>query len=175
MFTRKNKTHKLRGKAAEIKYFAQVIFWLWERHMNPSLTLHKQILLLLKKNSQMEEMLATYKDSFALPDAEAMLFKQYAFDLAQLNNQISEHFMEEEEPYLFQVTSKTHMVLHCALLAKYINPRVVWCFSGEDMMKNVQLLAVSCVKGVQGPKAVNKMVSHYRLGLHLQIQQSQFQ
>jgi hypothetical protein len=42
--------------------------------------------------------------------------------------------MEEEEAHLFQVTSKTHMALHCALLSKHINPRVVWCFSGEDMM-----------------------------------------
>ena len=106
--------------------------------MNPAITLHKQILVMLKKNHQMEELLNTYKESFALPDAEAMLFKQHAFDLAQLNNQISEHFMKEEEVFLFQVTSKTHMVLHSALLSKHINPRVVWCFSGEDMMKHIQ-------------------------------------
>ena len=175
MFTRRNKTHKLRGKAAEIKHFAQVMAWLWERHMNPAIILHKRILLMLKKNSQMEQLLNTYKDSSALPDAEAMLFRQHAFDLAQLNNQISEHFMEEEEAHLFQVISKTHMALHCALLSKHINPRVVWCFSGEDMMKHIQTLAVSCVKGVQGPKAVNKMVQHYRLGFHLLTQQVDFQ
>ena len=94
--------------------------------MNPAITLHKQILVMLKKkNHQMEELLNTYKESFALPDAEAMLFRQHAFDLAQLNNQISEHFMEEEEAHLFQVTSKTQMVLHSALLSKHINPRVV--------------------------------------------------
>jgi len=168
MFTRKNKAHKLRGKAAEVKHFGEVLLWLWQKHMNPALLLHKRILLMLKLNVQMETILALNKTSFALPAAEAHQFKQYAFDMAQLNNQIAEHFFEDGLPHLFQVTSKLHMVLHCALVAEHMNPRLVWCFSGEDMMKHVQTLASSCVKGLQGHAASIKMVSHYRLGLHLQ-------
>ena len=137
--------------------------------MNPNILIHTRIALLLKLNVQMETILAAAKFDFAVCVSDAQVFKQCAFDMAQLNIQIADHFLEEGDAFLFQMTTKMHMVLHCALLAEFINPRTVRRFPGEDMMKHIQVLASSCVKGLQGYGAVNKMVSHYRLGLHLQI------
>jgi hypothetical protein len=169
MFIRKNKTHKLRGKAAEIKHFGKALLWLWSRHMNNALRLHKQILLLLKLNVKMETILTKCKADYAIPAADAAVFKQCAFDMAQLNSQLADHFMEDD-CNAFQVTSKLHMVLHSALMAEHLNPRVVWCFTGEDMMKHYQHLAGSCVKGLKGPAAHKKMMTHYKLAMHLQMQ-----
>ena len=146
MFMRRNKTHKLRGKAAEIKYFGVVLLWVWNKYMNQALAIHRQISLMLQMNLRMETILTLCRDCTVLTDGYAEEFKQCAFDMAQLNSQVSEHFLEDEEANLFVVTTKLHMVMHCALLAKHINPRLVWCFSGEDMMKHGQILASSCVK-----------------------------
>jgi hypothetical protein len=58
------------------------------------------------------------------------------------------------------------MLLHIAMMAEFINPRQVWCFTGEDMMHKVQGLGQSCVRGVRNPRATVKMAKHYRLGLN---------
>ena len=88
--------------------------------------------------------------------------------MAQLQTAIAAHFMEQGQQ-LYDITSKTHMVLHCAMLSKHISPRVSWCFSGEDNMKVTQTLAKSCVRGLTGSAAQVKMAQHYRLGLHLSL------
>ena len=39
---------KLRGKAAEVRDLGPVIVKVWEKHMNPNLHIHQQILVVLK-------------------------------------------------------------------------------------------------------------------------------
>ena len=173
MFCRKKGFPKLRGKAAEIKYFGKPLLAVWSKWMNPALVVHRRIHLMLKCNVMMEDIMSEHKNDFALPPESATKFKQTAFTMAQLQTQVAEHFLsnclhEQGQP-LFDITSKTHMVLHCALLSGSINPRKTWCFTGEDMMQKGQILFASCAKGDTGPDAVCKGMSHYRLALHLEF------
>ena len=169
MFKRKSGFPKLRGKAGEIKYLGAALLDVFEQVMNPVLGIHKKIKLMLKLNVKMESILCDYREDFALPGEAAAQFKEAAFGLVQLQTQIAEHFIDSDVR-LFDITSKTHMMLHCALIAKHLNPRVVWCFTGEDMMKHSQLLAKSCVKGTPNQAASVKMAQHYRVGLDLKFQ-----
>ena len=172
LFVRKNSNFpKLRGKAAEIKDFGPALMALWRQHMRP-VKIHQMIHLMLKLNVQLESILTEHKNEIVLPTEAANCFRDAAFSICQLQSQIAQHFIEQSAECgskLFDVTSKTHFVLHCALLARFINPRVVWCFTGEDFMHKSQVVAQSCVKGHNGAQATSKMCHHFRLGMHLQF------
>lgn len=170
MFVRKSDFPKLRGKAAEIKHFGPVVLALFTKFMNKNLEIHKTIQTLLKLNVKMEQILESHKEAVALPEQAAMQFKNCAMAMAQMQLKCSEHFLEEPDIKAFNITSKTHMVVHSALLSKYLNPRKVWCFSGEDFMRKVQRLGESCVTGNNAAQASIKMVSHYRVAMHLEFQ-----
>ena len=51
---------------------------------------------------------------------------------------------------------------------EHINPRLVWCFRGEDMMQKMQTQAKSCVRRLNGAAATIKISNRYRLALHLE-------
>ena len=171
MFVRKKGFPKLRGTAAEIKCFGTVLLATWDNFMNSNLALHRQIRLMLKLNVHMENILSDYAHEIALPAGPAESFKRTAFQMGQVYSMVAEYFLTEEAYKLFDVTCKLHHVMHCALLAKYLSPRKVWCFTGEDMMGKDQQLAKSCVRGNSGPSAVMKMADHYSLGLHLKFEE----
>ena len=134
MFVRKKGYPKLRGKAAEIRHFGPALLALWTACADPASDLHQRIKLMLKLNVRLESILTEHPDEFALPGPAANEFEGVAFAMAQLQTAIAEHFLGQGQQ-LYDITSKTHMVLHCALLSKHISPRVSWCFSGEDNMK----------------------------------------
>ena len=141
--------------------------------MNASLDVHKKIKLMLQFNCQMESILDTYADCFKLPPDEAKQFLKCGFVMYQLQTDLHQHFQVDDgcAKTLFSVTSKAHMVMHSCLLSANISPRMVWCFMGEDFMRKIQRLAESCVRGVRSTKVSHKMTMHYRLALHLQLQQ----
>jgi len=61
------------------------------------------------------------------------------------------------------------MVVHCAILARFVNPRKVWCFSGEDFMRKVQRIGERCVAGNNAGQASTKTVAHYNVAMHLTL------
>lgn len=166
MFLRQNGTPKLRGKAGEIRHFADIIVHLWQRHMSSELLVHKQIHLLLKLSARMEQLITDNREEIAFPAPEARKFAKACQEMLSLHAVLANHFAEEETD-LFTLTSKCHMLQHISLLAGCINPRLVWCFSGEDMQNRVQQLAQASVKGNNAASAVNKIVRHYRLAMQI--------
>ncbi|CAK9077599.1 unnamed protein product, partial [Durusdinium trenchii] len=156
MFLRQNGTPKLRGKAGEIRHFADIIVHLWQRHMSSELLVHKQIHLLLKLSARMEQLITDNREEIAFPAPEARKFAKACQEMLSLHAVLANHFAEEETD-LFTLTSKCHMLQHISLLAGCINPRLVWCFSGEDMQNRVQQLAQASVKGNNAASAVNKI------------------
>jgi hypothetical protein len=141
MFMRKQGGPKLRGKAIEIRSFGPVILSLWEKHYNSSVTMQNNILVLLKLNQKVDAMLEEHKGEFSFPDHVAQEFTRVIFNMGHLQLLLENHYQNEEEiPHLFTSTCKLHGLAHSALLRKYVSPRLVWCFSGEDYMHHVQLM-----------------------------------
>ena len=106
--------------------------------------------------------MAEYKTSYAFPTEAANRFTEATSAMAQMQAQVSEHYLADPEVKLFDITSKIHHLSHSVMLSKFINPRVVWCFTGEDMMKYTQQLAKNCFRGLKPPSASVKIVSHIR-------------
>ena len=134
MFERKSGWPKLRGKAGEIRHLAGAMHYVWQKHYNQRLEVHRQVELYLRLNMSLEETLTEHKESYALPPAAAAVFEETVTTMLQVLTSVAEHYLEEK---LFNLTQKSHFMQHSALLAKYISPRVLWCFQGEDMQKQM--------------------------------------
>ncbi|CAE7776529.1 unnamed protein product, partial [Symbiodinium necroappetens] len=166
MFTRRSGGPKLRGKAAEIRYFGEVLLALWTTYCNDELLVHKQVTLLLKRNVFMERMITEHQSDLFLDDGPAALFQQACADMLVLHGELALHFSAEGMQY-FALTSKAHMLQHACDLSRCLSPRTVWCFIGEDLQQKLQRVASMSLKGNVGPNAINKMFRRYRLGLNL--------
>ncbi|CAE7257207.1 unnamed protein product [Symbiodinium sp. CCMP2592] len=164
MFLRKNNMVKLRGKAAEIRHLHGPLLEIWQRHMVQAVAIHRKIRVMLKLNTTLEGILTNSKGDFALCAEDAAQFQDATMGWLLLQKELQDHFSDSDVP-LFNVTEKSHFIEHAALLARYINPRMVWCFAGEDQQRRTQQLAETCMKGLGPAKASLKMMSRYRLAL----------
>ena len=138
MFQRKAPQYpKLRGKAAEIKYLCRPLHYVWKKYYNCNLEVHRKIELYLRLNVEVEEMLITYREELSLPLLEAKQFEDAFTAMLLLLTSIAEHFLVDR---LFNITQKAHFLQHCSILSRFLNPRLTWCFQGEDMQKRVSMV-----------------------------------
>ena len=109
---------------------------------------------------------------FGQGDEDAAAFQEAVFAYGHLGHLLWCHFQETDlkKQGLFTCTSKTHAICHSALLSRYLNPRLVWCFIGEDMMSTVQQLTQACTKGNTPLSGPMKSLEHWRLAMHLEWQ-----
>ena len=170
MFVRKKDFPKLRGKAAEISSFGKVMLELWTAFMDSEDTTHRRIRLLLQQNLKLDTILNQYPTSdgyLALPADAATQFTETCFCVGQLHKQLGEHF-KSKDIKAFNMTAKSHMLMHLALNSGDIHPKLGWCFQGEDFMRVVQTLLQSCVRGNNPFQTMKKATVHYALAKQLQ-------
>ena len=135
MFKKQSGAVKLRGKAAEVKNVGLVVLNLWQQYHNGAVEVHRMVLAMLKMNAKMESILADHKHENHFSPMAAEQFQAAAFQMGHLNHLIANRFEKEAGvPNVCNMTAKLHMVMHCAQYSGALNPRLVWCFSGEDYM-----------------------------------------
>ena len=173
MFVRKSGGMKLRGRGAEVQGLTEVLLKIWEEECNPSMEVHRMVLAMLRHNHKMEDILQEHKNETALPRDAAKDFVNSAFAMAQLNHLLFDHFKDEEGiPAIFVITLKLHCVLHIALHAHEISPRLTWNFTGEDEMGILKVLGQNCCRGVQPQDVCGKMLLHWRFAMHSEMLQA---
>ena len=79
-----------------------------------------------------------------------------------------------EERQLFHITIKFHMNCCLVMTAKCLNPKLLWCFRGEDYVGRISALAASVSMGVGVIALSTKIVSKYRHWLHLRLTRGDF-
>ena len=167
MFMRKAPQYpKLRGKAAEIKYFAGAMLHVWTKYASSKLHIHKTITTYLKLNLEVEELLILHRDKVCFPEKDAEQFQNLVTSMLLAMTQIADHFIEQK---MFNITQKAHFLQHISLLAGCVNPRLSWCFMGEDMQRRMSTLAKCCVQGQKAGQTIHKVIQRYRLALHIQF------
>ena len=124
--------------------------------------------LLRKLNNRMEDIVSERRRGFALPPEAAANFRESCNGMLVLQAKVARHFAENGIQ-LFNVTSKCHLVQHLALMSDILNPQVIWCFAGEDMMQKAQRMAQAACRGVKPWQVCAKMAEKYRLALHLRF------
>ena len=82
LFTRKGKTPKLKGRAAQLAALGQPLLRLWEASMSPHLEVHKKIRALLKVNVAMETIMQQNPWEIAFEGSDAKDFKKNALAFA---------------------------------------------------------------------------------------------
>ena len=157
---------KLRGKAAEVKWLAAPLLYIWEKYFNKNLQSHRQVHAYLQLNLELERTLQEYREHMAFPQEVADRFEHTCSAMLLVASGLAEFFLEEK---LFNLTQKAHFMQHISMLARYVSPRLTWCFSGEDMQRRISHLCKACVNGQQPSQSVLKLIARYRLGLHLQF------
>lgn len=96
MFLRQSGCPKLRGKAAELRYFGKPLLAAWEKWMNCRISVHVDIQLLLKMNVFMENLLSEFRDEICFPPDQAVAFEEACSTMLTLHGKLAVHFADEE-------------------------------------------------------------------------------
>ena len=167
MFQPKKGFPKLRGRAADIQSLASAMLALFSEKMDADNRQHREIRLFLSLNNELDDTLDQFSPSsgfMAVPAWQAEKLFRTGLQMAQIHARLMDYYKGEGRK-LFNMTSKTHFVLHCLHLSKYIHPKMTWCYKGETTMHRLQILWKSCLAGSKhwqvGRKAVIK--ERYRL------------
>ena len=112
---------------------------------------HGRINLVLKLNVELQQLLEEFSPRFgftALPDSKAKRAYNIGLEMAQVHVHLQSLY-EAEGRRIFNITSKTHFVLHSLHLSAFIHPHMVWCYKGDTTMHRLQTLWKSCLPGVK--------------------------
>ena len=153
---------RLRGRAADIASLDAAMLDLFTSQMDETNEQHCLIRLFLDLNHQLCELLEEFGPRYgfmALPEDHAQNAFMLGLQMAQTHAMLEAHFKDAGRK-LFNMTSKTHFVLHALKLSGCVHPKLVWCFKGESTMHRLQTLWKSCLPGVKhfqvGKKAALK-------------------
>ena len=75
---------------------------------------------------------------------------------------------EKSHNKLYNIVPKFHYMYHLVQQARYMNPRFVWCYGGEDLVGRASSLAHSCTRGTPPSQVPSKMMDKYSHAKHME-------
>jgi hypothetical protein len=153
---------KLKGKASEVRHLNFALDSIWEDAMDENDELHVLVKVALNASTRMERILDDNADQYKLPPIAADAFAEATLTYVQAQNRLANWGGSR----LFNLTMKHHYLVHIAARAKFLNPRLGWCFLGEDFMGHMRELAASCLAGVPRGLRSKKIATKMVLALH---------
>jgi hypothetical protein len=174
-----NKTHPFsnmpcfKAKAAAMKGLAGPLLITFKHFARecPALpsTQLTQIMMALESSHKLDTIIDDYKEEYVYPAAVYAEFKGAGFRYMVLFNALGRYYSEVHEPAmkLFDVTIKAHMLCHCVLQAEFVNPRLGWCYYGEDFMQKMHKLLQCCCLSNAHVGAMNESLLRYSVALHI--------
>jgi hypothetical protein len=132
---------------------------------------HAQIKLLLARSVELEEIIDANKSVYRWPENICERFLECTFELCALQRAVSNWCSEQQPPIaMFNVTIKSHMLIHCALYSFGINPVMVWNYMGEDYMKRIKKLTAQNAVATNWLNVNAKVIEQYVRGMDLFLQ-----
>jgi len=175
MFSQANdpegKQPQLKGTAGEIKHLSKALLHVFKAYKVRGHATYGQIALLMKKWIRMDDILDAHPPHIfpRLPMDEANEFELLGFDSCALLTSIATFYMVDEPKPLFNLIIKTHMLIHCAVQARYLNPRLAICYGGEDYMKHMKRMVAMSVRGTNAAQISKKLVDKDRAASHIEM------
>ncbi len=157
MFVRPDDFPSLKGKGAEVKQLAGPLLSAFVCFMDASVEVDRQMRSMLQLANKMEAILELHKDCYKFPLQVAAEFRTATQAFFQLNTALGNKF-HYDHVLLFNHTIKFHALLHLGLIAAHINPRLGWCYAGEDFMHRVKQIVQSSQSGTAPPVVVPKVM-----------------
>ena len=146
---------QLKGKAHAIKHLGLILRDIFDRWHVPGDPYQVAILSALDSSARLEEILSEYKSDFKFPVPIAAEFRKLCL----------KHVRQQQALYqfsglrLFNITFKHHWLVHAGHRATWQNPRMGWCFMGEDLMLKVRTMTHPCTFGTKGEVVHKKVLS----------------
>ena len=152
----------LKGRAAECRHLGKALLRVWVAHMDNRHARHVQIRMALELSVEAEEILDAHPRDVRLPRVVGARMKECLLNYLILFNALGKYYTSAEGQgiQLFDVTVKAHYLAHIALMCVYINPRLGWCYAGEDMMQHAKRLFSACTRGTKPHKISGKFFSN---------------
>jgi hypothetical protein len=167
MFTSKS-SPKLKGKAAEVKNLAPVLYSVWNEQSDPNVENHRKMGLLLRLSIRLDDIVDNTAGLYKLPADDAAELVSTCHTFLCVWRDVEELFLHHDYA-LFHMTVKAHFLMHSCLQSVYMHPRMVWCYSGEDLMGKVRPLIRSSSRGCKIWQVSNKVLRKYLLALHMTL------
>ena len=159
---------KLKGRASEVRSLGPALTRFWESQMDRGSAVHKQVHLALRASCALEDVLTLHKDDIRLPPTAAAEIKRAIHAFLTRLTALGAHF-HNTGTKLFNITIKAHYLAHVAEISEWWNPRLGWCYAGEDYMNKVKKLAANCLRGTPAPLVSRKFLHKYALGMHIRL------
>lgn len=154
----------LKGKGAEIRNLCGPLLKAFEKLMDPAKKEERWMRLVLSMATQAETILDTHAGDYKLPAEAADEYKRCTEAFFQLNTSLG-RFFHGGGIMLFNFVIKMHYGLHIGLIAQHINPRLGWCYAGEDFMQRVKSISQASSAGSPPHLIVDKIMKKYAQGL----------
>ena len=68
------------------------------------------------------------------------------------------------------MVSKLHSLYHVAEFSRYMNPRFIWAYGGEDFMGTMVMSGKACVTSSPMHLIGNKVMENFRLALNILLE-----
>ena len=101
-----------------------------------------------------------------MPDAAAREWKSMVFTFLMMQNALGK-WHAKNRMHLFNITMKSHYFAHMGLNAHHINPRLGYCFQGEDYMAKIKAITAASARGNNVYQVSGKATAKYCRGLQL--------
>ena len=160
------KMAKLKGRGAEVKALIPALLSVWKQYyMVDGVQQHEEIALALESSARVDEILDDHKTDYKLPGPVAAELEAHIWIFLIVQNSWAIHFSGFGD-MLFDITPKSHYLAHIGLFAKYLNPRLGWCYAGEDFMHTVKTIGATAAIGNRPVKCGSKLFQKYSAGLN---------
>ena len=123
---------------------------------------------MLRAVLRIEELIETHREDLKFPAAAAGEFQRTTYAFVQINAALG-HYFHGRGQLLFNFTIKFHYALHIGRIAAYFNPRMAWCYGGEDLMHRAKGVVQGCHSGTAPHLVPPKAMRKYAQGLSLQM------
>ena len=107
-------------------------------------------------------MMEENKHAYKFPEEAGKRFRASIFEFLATVTWLRSHFGGEA---LFHITIKSHYLMHLGLMGIHLNPRLGWCYAGEDYMQLIGRIVKSCQSGSPTRIVANKSVAKYLTGM----------
>jgi len=162
------------GRAGEIRSLGPALLHVYTEfqivHCVEILAIQRsQIQMALEASVGIDTILEQNKSCFKFETNVYDDFLKLGWTFLVVYNALGYYFSATSRPAIkiFNITVKLHMMGHCILQGKWLNPRIGWCYSGEHMMFKVRRLLSICTKSNGPADAVVKFFKKYRIAMHL--------
>ena len=159
----------LKGNAAELRHFAPALLAALRKYMDPNNRQQEQMAMMLEISDHIETLLDEHADCNRFDAATSAAFERLVFGFAQTNTDLGNHF-HRQGMTLFHHTIKYHYMLHLAKGSRHMNPRLAWCYSGEDPRRKMKVLVQGSNRGSPPAVVIRRTLEKYIRGLCMSLQ-----